>query len=107
MIRAAGLKGDNKKKGKIGKYIILAGLILFCIALARPQLLDQSLPLKREGIDIALVLDVSGSMDRWISGRGAWRLPGRPWTNSSSRGIRTVFPWSSLPEQPIPGFPDP
>ena len=60
VIRAAGLK--ETIKGKIGRYIILAGLILFCIALARPQLLDQSLPLKREGIDIVLVLDVSGSM---------------------------------------------
>jgi len=60
VIRAAGLK--ETIKGKIGRYIILAGLILFCLALARPQLLDQSLSLKREGIDIALVLDVSGSM---------------------------------------------
>lgn len=61
LIRAAGLK--KTLKDKIGRYLIGAGLILFSIALARPQLRDESLPLKREGIDIALVLDVSGSME--------------------------------------------
>ena len=49
-------------KHKIGKYIILAGLILLIVALARPQLPEKDAHVQQKGIDIALALDVSGSM---------------------------------------------
>lgn len=49
-------------KHKIGKYVILAGLTLSAAALARPQLAEPDASIRQEGIDIAMVLDVSGSM---------------------------------------------
>ncbi len=61
LLKAAGLKETIKHK--LGKYLITAGLILLCIALARPQLSESNVRVSREGIDIALVLDVSGSMN--------------------------------------------
>lgn len=61
LLKAAGLKETIKHK--LGKYLIIAGLILLCIALARPQLSESNVRVDREGIDIALVLDVSGSMN--------------------------------------------
>ncbi len=61
LLKAAGFKETIKHK--LGKYLIIIGLILLCIALARPQLLERNVRLDREGIDIALVLDVSGSMN--------------------------------------------
>lgn len=61
LLKMAGLK--ETRKHKVGKYLITAGLILLCIALARPQLLGKNIRLNREGIDIAMVLDVSESMN--------------------------------------------
>jgi len=49
-------------KHKIGKFIITLSLIILVTALARPQLVGDAVPLGQKGIDIALVLDVSGSM---------------------------------------------
>lgn len=56
--------GGMKKtiKHKIGKLVTAAGLILLVIALARPQLMESNAPVQESGIDIAVVLDVSGSM---------------------------------------------
>jgi len=56
--------GGMKKtiKHKIGKLVTAAGLILLVIALARPQLMESNAPVHESGIDIAVVLDVSGSM---------------------------------------------
>ncbi|MCM1990440.1 vWA domain-containing protein [Oceanirhabdus seepicola] len=50
-------------KHRIGKYFICAGVILLITALARPQLIDKEVDIKDEGIDIAVVLDISGSME--------------------------------------------
>ncbi len=53
------------------------GLLLFVIGLARPQLVDRQRVVEREGIDIMLVLDTSGSMeaeDFTLGGRTASRL---------------------------------
>ncbi|WBW98253.1 vWA domain-containing protein [Oceanirhabdus sp. W0125-5] len=50
-------------KHRIGKYFICAGVILLITALARPQLIDKEVDIKGEGIDIAVVLDISGSME--------------------------------------------
>lgn len=50
-------------KHRIGKYFICAGVILLIIALARPQIIDKDADIKGEGIDIAVVLDISGSME--------------------------------------------
>ena len=59
LLRAAA-KGKTIKH-KIGKYLVLAGIILSIVALARPQTpLDSDF--MQQGIDIALLLDVSGSM---------------------------------------------
>lgn len=60
------LKEETKNKMpwyKVGKYLIMAGSILFIIALARPRTLENRVPLKDEGISIGILLDVSGSME--------------------------------------------
>ena len=49
-------------KHRIGKFVTTAAVILLIIALARPQILEGNLPVHEKGIDIAIVLDVSGSM---------------------------------------------
>ena len=49
-------------KHKIGKAFVMSGLILAIIALARPQTTLKASFAWQQGIDIALVLDVSGSM---------------------------------------------
>ncbi len=46
----------------IGKALIAISLVLFVVALARPQLELPQQPIKEKGIDIALIFDVSGSM---------------------------------------------
>ena len=54
-----------------------AALVLICVALARPQLVDRERIVDSEGIDIMLVLDTSGSMeaeDYTLNGRSASRL---------------------------------
>lgn len=50
-------------KHRIGKYIICLGMIFLIIALARPQIADEDQNIKDQGIDIAVVLDISKSMD--------------------------------------------
>ena len=53
------------------------GLAALVVALARPQLVDRQRVVESEGIDILLVLDVSGSMeaaDYRLGGRAASRL---------------------------------
>ncbi len=60
------LMGSDRKKTRkhvIGKYLFLIGLIILDVAMARPQLPEKLVPIKQDGIDIALVLDVSGSME--------------------------------------------
>ena len=49
-------------KHKIGKTLVLCGIILSLTALARPQTTAKTDFIQRQGIDIALVLDVSGTM---------------------------------------------
>ena len=57
-------KGFKKTiKHKIGKYLICLSFILLVVAMARPQLTEESAPVQQNGIDIAMVLDVSGSME--------------------------------------------
>ena len=56
----AGIKKTYKHK--IGKYLILIGLILLVVALARPQSGERLKNVKKEGLDIVLTLDVSESM---------------------------------------------
>ena len=60
LLKKAGLKETIKHR--LGKYLITAALILLSIALARPQLIEDNIRIDQEGIDIALVLDVSSSM---------------------------------------------
>jgi len=49
-------------KHKIGKALIICGLILSLIALARPQSTRQADIINRHGIDIIMILDISGTM---------------------------------------------
>ena len=49
-------------KNKIGKVLALCGVILALVALARPQTTLRTDLIRQEGVDIAMVLDVSGSM---------------------------------------------
>ncbi|KNY28678.1 vWA domain-containing protein [Pseudobacteroides cellulosolvens] len=60
LLESAGMR--KTVKHKIGKYIILSGLIILVIALARPQLPQKAGPASQKGIDITMALDVSGSM---------------------------------------------
>jgi Ca-activated chloride channel family protein len=60
LLTASGLK--KTVKHRIGKYVILSGLILLILAMARPQLAQSLGPIQEKGIDIAIALDVSGSM---------------------------------------------
>lgn len=52
----------KSKKYLLGKYLILLSLILMCVALARPQMLYENRVVKKNGIDIAISLDLSQSM---------------------------------------------
>jgi Ca-activated chloride channel family protein len=55
--------GNGKSiKHKTGKIIALCGVILALVALARPQSTLISELTRQQGIDIAMLLDVSGSM---------------------------------------------
>ena len=54
--------GGNTHKHKIGKLLVLAGVILSLVALARPQTDAEAGFVRQRGIDIAMLLDVSGSM---------------------------------------------
>lgn len=60
LLKNSGMKKTIKHK--IGRYLIMISLILMDIALARPQLPIKAAPIQQKGIDIALVLDISGSM---------------------------------------------
>ena len=60
LFKAAEIKKTYKHK--IGRYLILLGLILLIIALARPQTAERLQNIKRKGLDIVLSLDVSESM---------------------------------------------
>lgn len=60
LLKKAGLKETIKHR--LGRYLITAALILLSIALVRPQLIEDNIRIDQEGIDIALVLDVSSSM---------------------------------------------
>ncbi|MDY3060244.1 MAG: VWA domain-containing protein [Fusobacterium sp.] len=52
----------KSKKHLLGKYLILLSLILMCVALARPQMIYENRVVKKNGIDIAISLDLSQSM---------------------------------------------
>ena len=55
--------GNRKTiKHKIGKILILCSMILLITALARPQTTIRTNLIQQQGIDIAMLLDVSGSM---------------------------------------------
>jgi Ca-activated chloride channel family protein len=70
-------KQSAARAGKILRSLLLASLAIFVIALARPQLGKSLTQVEASGIDIMLVLDVSGSMltkDFTIGGQEATRL---------------------------------
>lgn len=57
------IKGRLKSiKYKIGRYLIMTAAILLVFALARPRIEKPMSPFMEKGIDIAMLLDVSGSM---------------------------------------------
>jgi Ca-activated chloride channel family protein len=55
-------KQSAARAGKLLRSLLLASLAIFVIALARPQLGKSLTQVEASGIDIMLVLDVSGSM---------------------------------------------
>ena len=62
---------------RLPELIAAVGIVCLVIALARPQLVDREMRVDREGIDIMMVLDVSGSMeisDYVFAGREVSRL---------------------------------
>ena len=69
-----------RPRSKIGGFLLFLGLLAFAlliVAFARPRLGKGSSEIEASGIDIALVLDVSGSMealDFKLEGRPANRL---------------------------------
>src|SRR5215470_9852186 len=77
----ASLQAIGKKSaariGKILRALLLLGIAFFVVALARPQLGKSLTQIEASGIDIMLVLDVSGSMltkDFTIGGQEATRV---------------------------------
>jgi len=60
LLRRAG--GANGIRHRIGRALVLTGVVLSLTALARPQTSIRADLIKRQGIDIAMLLDVSGSM---------------------------------------------
>jgi len=75
-LRAIG-KQSVSRAGKLLRALIFLALALFVVALARPQLGKSLTQVEASGIDIMLVLDVSGSMytkDFTIGGDRATRL---------------------------------
>ncbi|WP_010246552.1 vWA domain-containing protein [Acetivibrio cellulolyticus] len=60
LLKSYGYK--NKIRHKIGRYLVVLSLILMVIAMARPQLPEKNSPISKQGIDIAVALDVSGTM---------------------------------------------
>jgi len=75
-LRAIG-KHSAARVGKFLRALIFATLAIFVVALARPQLGKSLTQIEASGIDIMLVLDVSGSMltkDFTIGGEQATRL---------------------------------
>ena len=60
LLKAAG--GKKTLKHKAGKLLVLCGVVLSLFALARPQTTIEAGFVKQQGIDIAMVLDLSGSM---------------------------------------------
>src|SRR5438132_9121050 len=74
--RAIG-KQSAARAGKILRSLLLTSLAIFVIALARPHLGKSLTQIDASGIDIMLVLDVSGSMltkDFTIGGQEATRV---------------------------------
>lgn len=61
LLKSSGLKKTYKHR--IGKYIICLSLIILVVALSRPRLTNQPDTIQEKGIDIAMILDVSGSME--------------------------------------------
>lgn len=60
------LKNKDKHRSikyKLGRYLILMGVMLLVLALSRPRIEKPMSPFKEQGIDIAMLLDVSGSME--------------------------------------------
>ena len=53
----------KSRKYLIGKWMILASIILMIIALARPQFTSENKIIKKNGIDIVVALDLSNSMN--------------------------------------------
>src|SRR5580765_4916731 len=75
-LRAIG-KQSAARVGKILRALLFLALAFFVIALARPQLGKSLTQIEASGIDIMLVLDVSGSMltkDFTIGGQEATRV---------------------------------
>jgi Ca-activated chloride channel family protein len=75
-LRAIG-KQSAARAGKFLRALIFAALGFFVVALARPQLGKSLTQIEASGIDVMLVLDVSGSMlikDFTIGGEEATRL---------------------------------
>ena len=70
-------KHSASRAGKILRSLLLATLAVFVLGLARPQLGKSLTQIEASGIDIMLVLDVSGSMltkDFTIGGEQATRV---------------------------------
>ena len=70
-------KRSRSRAGRILRTVLLAALGCFIVALARPQLGKSLTQVEASGIDIMLVLDVSGSMltkDFTIGGESATRV---------------------------------
>jgi Ca-activated chloride channel family protein len=70
-------KSSAARAGKFLRALMLLSLALFALAMARPQLGKSLTQVEASGIDIMLVLDVSGSMltkDFTIGGESATRI---------------------------------
>jgi Ca-activated chloride channel family protein len=53
---------DVVTRSRLPQVLVVAGLVLVAIALARPQRLDEQRQVTQDGYDIVLAIDLSGSM---------------------------------------------
>ena len=66
--------GEAGPRSRLPGALLVLGLALLCLALARPQQLEQRREVKQKGYDIVLAVDLSGSMLAEDYERGGTRM---------------------------------
>ncbi|MGH7790381.1 MAG: VWA domain-containing protein [Candidatus Binatia bacterium] len=65
---------DTTPRSRLPQVLVVAGLVLLAVALARPQHIDEKRQVRQKGYDIVLAIDLSGSMLAEDYERGGERI---------------------------------